>query len=69
MRNEKFKFINDSMANHRIDESNSEYSASIVSNQRPRKNTRRSCSRERTMVVEETEEDESEESKTGWNRR
>jgi hypothetical protein len=33
MRNEKFKFIADSMANHRIDESNSEYSESIVSNQ------------------------------------
>ena len=70
MRNEKFKFIADSMANHRIDETNSEYSESIVSNQQNhRKNTRRSCSIDRQMVVEETEEDESEESKAGWHRR
>ena len=70
MRNEKFKFIADSMANHRIDESNSEYSESVLSNHHnQRKNTRRSCSIDRQMVVEETEEDESEESKAGWHRR
>ena len=51
------------MANHRIDESNSEYSASIISNHK-RKNTNRiSGSKERPMVVEEIEDDDSEESK------
>lgn len=40
MRNEKFKFITESMASHRIDESNSEYSASIISNHHPKKTNR-----------------------------
>ena len=31
MRTDKFKYIMDSMANHRIDEANSEYSASFLS--------------------------------------
>ncbi len=69
MRNEKFRFITESMASHRIDETNSEYSESIVSNPLPRRKNRFSGSKDREMVVEEVDDDESEESKNGINRR
>ena len=38
MRTDKFKYIMDSMANHRIDEANSEYSASFLSESGYQKN-------------------------------
>ena len=38
MRTDKFKYIMDSMANHRIDEANSEYSASFLSETGHQKN-------------------------------
>lgn len=74
MRSEKFKFIQDSMANHRIEEVSSEYNASIISTHE-RRNTRNVDDRKHRSsgynagqgnAVLEVDEDEESENSRKW---
>ena len=70
MRADKFKFINEAMASHKIEETNSEYNASFLSEGAANRNLRSSSAKmqeqyrksiDNRNAVEEVDEEEDEE--------